>query len=476
VSDLVVSSPAAAAPPIPWTRRAGAAAGPLVAAALWSAPLPATPPAQHALAIAVGTMVAWAVAPLEHAWTGVIALALLWASGTADATTIVSGYWNNTTGFLLGALLVGACVSQTGLARRIAFAIVSRIGSSYSGLLLALIAVDFVLTFVIPSGIARVAVLAAIVAGLIDSMGVSRRDPVARGMMIAVTCSATVFDKMVLAGTSSILASGIIEQLGGTRISYGRWFLAYVPCDVLSIIGCWRLILWLFPDRNGHFAGQTLGLRSAFEALPTMSARERRSAILAAIAIALWMTDVVHDMRPATIALAVGFAGLMPGLGVLRLDALRTLPYRTLVFTASALSLSAVLDRTGALELITASMVGWMRASVTGPASAAFVLYWAAFGYHLLLGAQNLMVAATLPAVVTLGQSLGHSPVVIGMIWIFGTAGKIFPYQSGVLMVGYSYGYFDGRDLIKVGLLLAVLESAILLLLVPLYWPLIGLR
>ena len=62
-----------------------------------------------------------------------------------------------------------------------------------------------------------------------------------------------------------------------------------------------------------------------------------------------------------------------------------------------------------------------------------------------------------------------------GMIWVFGTAGKIFPYQSGVLMVGYSYGYFDGRDLLKVGFLLAVLESAILFLLVPLYWPLIGL-
>ena len=42
-------------------------------------------------------------------------------------------------------------------------------------------------------------------------------------------------------------------------------------------------------------------------------------------------------------------------------------------------------------------------------------------------------------------------------------------------MVGYSYGYFDGRDLLKVGFLLALLESAILFLLVPLYWPLIGL-
>jgi di/tricarboxylate transporter len=193
-------------------------------------------------------------------------------------------------------------------------------------------------------------------------------------------------------------------------------------------------------------------------------------------AVLLWMTDFVHGLAPSVVALSVGAIALVPGVGVLTTRDLLRLPYGTLVFTASALSLSAVLNRAGALHLLSDSMVGWMRALVTGPESAALVLYWAAFAYHLLLGAQNLMVTATLPAVIALGQSLGHSPTVIGMIWIFGTAGKIFPFQSGVLMVGYSYGYFDGRDLMKTGLLLAIVESIILFLLVPFYWPLIGVR
>jgi len=53
--------------------------------------------------------------------------------------------------------------------------------------------------------------------------------------------------------------------------------------------------------------------------------------------------------------------------------------------------------------------------------------------------------------------------------------GKIFVYQSAVLVVGYSYGYFDARDMFKVGLALTIVQSIILLILVPLYWPLIGL-
>ena len=60
------------------------------------------------------------------------------------------------------------------------------------------------------------------------------------------------------------------------------------------------------------------------------------------------------------------------------------------------------------------------------------------------------------------------------MIWTFSAAPKLFIYQSGVLVVGYSYGYFDTKDLFKVGALLSIVTAAILLLLVPLYWPLIG--
>jgi di/tricarboxylate transporter len=60
------------------------------------------------------------------------------------------------------------------------------------------------------------------------------------------------------------------------------------------------------------------------------------------------------------------------------------------------------------------------------------------------------------------------------MIWTFASGGKIFVYQSAVLIVGYSYGFFDAKDLLKVGVILTVVESAILVLVVPLYWPLIG--
>src|ERR1044071_7983998 len=57
-----------------------------------------------------------------------------------------------------------------------------------------------------------------------------------------------------------------------------------------------------------------------------------------------------------------------------------------------------------------------------------------------------------------------------------GGGGGLFVYQSGVYVLGYSYGCFDSKDFLKVGLLLTLVQAVGLALLVPFYWPLIGLN
>lgn len=450
-------------------------AGPLVGLLVFLLPFEASPHARTALSITAGTLAWWAADAFDPGLAGIVALALFAVTGTTSASTAASGFWNTTVGFLFGALAIGRMVSNAGLARRLAYTFGARLGTSYASLLFAFICVDFLLTFLIPSGIARVAVLAAIVAGMVDSLGIDTRRSAARGLMLSVTCAASLFDKMVLAGTSSILASGIIERVGGVRVSYGLWFVAYLPCVALTIGGCWALVRWLHPDEDGAFAGAStyFARKLADEPVPPQA---RQAAVLVLLAVGLWLTDGLHPLEPYQVALAVAALACLPGLRLLGWRDLTSLPYRTLVFTATALSISAVLAQTGALAVLTRALVAWMVPAIQGPASATFVLYWSAFAYHLLLGAQNLMVTATLPPVVGLAAPLGYNPAVFGLIWLFGTAGKIFPYQSGVLMVGYAYGYFTRRDLLVLGALLAVLECLILLLLVPLYWPLVGLQ
>src|SRR5258708_23519458 len=86
------------------------------------------------------------------------------------------------------------------------------------------------------------------------------------------------------------------------------------------------------------------------------------------------------------------------------------------------------------------------------------------------------MLATSMPALLNFAESRGIHPLPIALVWVFAAGGKVFVYQSGVMVAGCSYGYFKAGDLLRVGICLTVVESLVLLLIVPFYWALIGIR
>jgi len=75
----------------------------------------------------------------------------------------------------------------------------------------------------------------------------------------------------------------------------------------------------------------------------------------------------------------------------------------------------------------------------------AVVPYWTAFIYHIFLGNEIGMLATSMPGLMSFAKANAISPLPLGLIWAFAAGGKIFVYQSGVLVTGYSYGYFKAR-------------------------------
>ena len=69
-------------------------------------------------------------------------------------------------------------------------------------------------------------------------------------MFIILIYTATIFDKMIIAGAASITARGLIERVGEVQVLWSQWFLAYLPCDLLTIFVAWRLTMWLYPPEK----------------------------------------------------------------------------------------------------------------------------------------------------------------------------------------------------------------------------------
>jgi len=123
---------------------------------IWLAPLAVAPEIKAAFAISAFMIIAWMTEAMEYAAAGLFGLLLFWFFGIAEPSAIFSGFVNDTAWFYLGAMLIGAMAVKSGLPQRIANAVIAGIGVTYSRLLLGLIIVDFLLTFVIPSGAAIV--------------------------------------------------------------------------------------------------------------------------------------------------------------------------------------------------------------------------------------------------------------------------------------------------------------------------------
>lgn len=439
------------------------------------APAEVAPNARLALAISSFAIVSWMTQALDHALTGLIACYLFWTLGVVPFGIAFHGFANTTPWFLFGAMLFGMMATKSGLARRLAYLVMRGVGHSYPRLLFGLILSDFLLTFLVPSGIARVVLMAAVALGLIEAFGMGPGSNIGRGMFIILTYTATIFDKMIIAGAASITARGLIERVGQVEVLWSRWLIAYLPCDLITIFVAWRLTLWLYPPEKQSLPGGAGFLQEELRRMGPLSALEKRTALLMAVAVGLWMTDVFHRIPSPMIGLGVGLAATLPFIGVLDADDVKKLNYLPIFFVASCISMSEVLVQTKALDVLT----GFMTAAV-GPLlgnvwSSTVVLYWAAFVYHIFIGDEISMLATSLPILMKLAHAQGLDALAIGMVWTFAAGGKIFVYQSAVLIVGYSYGYFDGRDMLRVGLALTLVESVILMLLVPLYWPLIGL-
>lgn len=448
----------------------------IVPAVIWLSPLQLPPQVKHMFAVLAFMLIAWITQATEFAVAGIIGCFLFWVLRIVPFDVAFAGFTSQPAWFSFAALLMGLIARESGLAHRLAYAVIQRLGTSFPRILLGLIITNFLLTFVVPSGLARVVIMASVALAVVDAFQAQRGSNIACGTFVALTYTADFFDKTMLAGTASITSAGLMQRLAGIRVPWGEWLVAFLPCSIVTVLIAWWLTLRLFPPERTALAPDRAYFRHELEKMGRWSAAERRAAALMGCAMVLWMTGSLTHISPTMVALGVGLAALLPHIGVLDGSALRRLNYSSMFFVAAAMSMGNVLEATHGLSMLAAGVFRWIQPALTNVFSITAVLYWTAFLYHFLLGSEISMLATSIPLVLEYAKTHGLDPLQLSLIWTFTAGSKLFPYQSAVMVVGYSYGYFTARDLVKMGVWMTLIEFVILMLLVPFYWPLIGIR
>ena len=41
-----------------------------------------------------------------------------------------------------------------------------------------------------------------------------------------------------------------MEKVGGVEVLWSEWFLAFLPCSIITVLAAWWLTLWLYPPEQ----------------------------------------------------------------------------------------------------------------------------------------------------------------------------------------------------------------------------------
>jgi anion transporter len=419
-------------------------------------------------------LVYWLTETLDHGLTALLGCLLFWLLQVVPSAVAFSGFATPTPWFILSSFFLGQAAAQTGLAKRLGFYMMYLTGDSYARLLLGFTVLIFMLNMVlIPP--ALIAMLAPLALGIVAAWGLTSQSNLARGLFLILSYVSTIGSKMFLSSGPVILATGLLEKQVGAHVFWSQWSLAFMPLIVPSILLAWLTIRWLYPLDPTARPPDAATLHERIGAPGAWSRDEWKALGYLLLALTLWSTDALHHLPPAAVGIGVGVLLTLPHLGVLDIKAIRSVNFLPALFIGGTLSMAAVLTETHALTALTTVMDLWHEALLSNAWRATLTLYWGGFFYHMFMASENMLISTLLPVLLQVAVIQGYNPLAITMLWAFAGGGKLFVYQNTGLVVGYSYGVFTRKDLLKVGAVLTLVEGIFILLLVSWYWPLIGL-
>jgi di/tricarboxylate transporter len=417
------------------------------------------------LGAAAITLFATRAVPEIVAAFGIFLLAL--GLGIVPREVVFSGFMSGGFWLLVSGIILGAAITSTGLAARISERLIAVSGPSYPRAILIIAAAGFALGILIPSTMPRIIVMIPVAAAFAKRLGLAPDGKGAIGL-VATAAAATLLPTYTIltANLPTIVQVGAMDQLYGVHSTYSGYLLQQWPVNALRFA---LLVLLMI-----GFTREPIVTDKADIEQEAAKPEQRRLLFVLSAAIALWMTDFIHGIPPAWVALTAAAITIWPRFGMLKPTAMREqIDLTPAIFFASIVTVVATARAAGLDQVLADAVIGALPLDPGGGLGSVYSIY----GFSVILS--HLTTAPAAPAVLVpfaepLSQATGLSLEVISMTQIIGIATPLIPYQAPPLIVAMSLSKVPNAVFFRLCLWVALAVTVLGIPLTYFWWQLIG--
>lgn len=369
----------------------------------------------------------------------------------------LGGFSNTVVWLIFAAFMIGLGYQKSGLGKRIALFLVSKIGKSTLGLGYAIAISDGVLAPFVPSNAARSGgILYPIITSIPPMFGSTpEKDSRKIGAYLAWTALATtcVTSSVFLTGQApNPLAVELASKAGIAGVDWMGWFLAFLPVGIILLVLTPLLVYWIYPPEIKKSPEIVIWAKEEHKKLGAMKKTELFMFLISIFALIFWVGGKYFGVHSTTTALMV--IVLMIAAKIINWsDFLGNKPaWNVLVWFATLVTMAGGLKNVGFLEWLANSAGSYLQGLSVNVAVIGLLIAFCVLRYFFASGTAYTTAMVGLFAVILQAiPGLDPSRVMLILLLPMGIMGILTPYGTGHSPVWFASHYVKGPDFWRLG-------------------------
>lgn len=386
-----------------------------------------------------------------------------------DANTAFGSSWANTAiWMMLGSMLLGNCLDETGFLKRFCYWLMIKSKGNFIALIWAYFIAGVIANYAISAG--GIVLFCLLSYSMIRGFGFDRNSNEAAILMCMAYFVGNSLPVCLSYGLQIDMYMNIgrnfIPNLNLSWLEYAFYNIAFLPYMVLVV---WVMYRFVFKPKQKKFDVDVI--KAEYATLGKVTTNEKKAIAIVIVALLALIFNAQTGIAVAWVFMIAGVVCFLPGINIGSQKAIQHVNYSFLFFMAGCLSIGTVGMNLGVVELVKPYLASIMDGGVYSTGAFLWILAFVLNKIMTPLAAG----AAFAPIIAQMCATLGINAVPFFLIMCNCFDNVMFPYESAPALQTYSMGMISMGQFIKMMTVKSVMNFAWILIVIIPYWTLLGL-